>query len=100
MKDELITRKLELECSISKLQNELTQVVEKLNCEILREQLIELIQIKGTLSLIYKNPLIEKYCTSQEKDAHILISQIMILIQESIASLEEEIIGCEYCFEK
>lgn len=97
-KQELITQKEILQDEITKLQNQLSEVVDKLNCEILKENLNELHNIKKTLILIYDNPLIEKYCyelSNKNNNAHYLINKLVILLENSITSLEEEIEGCQ-----
>jgi predicted RNase H-like nuclease (RuvC/YqgF family) len=99
MTKEELTNQIEiLKNEISKLQNNLSEVVEQLNCEILKENLNELHNIKKTLRLMYDNPLIEKYCCESSdinNNAHYLINKLIILLANSITSLEEEIEGCQ-----
>lgn len=87
MKKDLIEKKKELE-------NQLIKINEKINLEILREDLEELQQITDLLNSLFQNKRVEKYGDEffpNNHNASDLIYQAMQILDKASVQLESEI---------
>lgn len=99
MKNELLEKKKELEMKIIETQNELSLITDKLNKEILKEEVEELNNITEQLNILFQHPLVEKYGEGSVVDASKIIYDAMIILDRASTELQEEIEAIEKEYE-
>ena len=83
MKKELLNKKRELEIELEKINN-------KINCEILNEDLENLINLSIDLDNLLHYPILKKYGTEKNNNVYDLLYQIIKILDIACRELREE----------